>query len=181
MWAEYLFWCCLLFCSEESHIDEKTQELKSKDEVVAQKDKAIRDKSDRIASLQKELSALQVCTKAKMDDIYNVLVGEWLHTYAVKRGNHSPRAFVTKQAFFFLILRKKRHQMLQSRWTRLMLVLVNLKSRWATYNWNACFGNHCFFLSIACLCRLRISRRNQRNNRGRKRPWKPGRLKLRRK
>lgn len=82
--------------------------MKSKDEVVAQKEKAIQDKSERIVSLQKELSSLQVCTQGKIDHIYNVLVGEWLHTSAVKRGNHAPQAFVTKQAFFFLILRKKR-------------------------------------------------------------------------
>lgn len=58
--------------------------MKGKDEVVAQKEKAIQDKSERIASLQKELSSLQVFTKGKINHIYNVLVGELLRTSAVK-------------------------------------------------------------------------------------------------
>ncbi|KAJ6745227.1 hypothetical protein OIU74_028003 [Salix koriyanagi] len=49
----------------ESHIDEKTKELKGKDDMIALKDKIIQEKVDNIGSLQSELSSLQ--TNGKTD------------------------------------------------------------------------------------------------------------------
>lgn len=49
-----------LLGDEESHIDEKTKELKGKDDMIALKDKIIQEKVDNIGSLQSELSSLQV-------------------------------------------------------------------------------------------------------------------------
>ncbi|XVF35765.1 hypothetical protein REPUB_Repub18cG0174200 [Reevesia pubescens] len=43
----------------ESNIEEKTRELKTKDDIIKQKEKIIQDKSDSIASLHTELSSLQ--------------------------------------------------------------------------------------------------------------------------
>ncbi|KAG6770897.1 hypothetical protein POTOM_026598 [Populus tomentosa] len=43
----------------ESHIDEKTKELKGKDDMIALKEKIIQEKVDSIGSLQSELSSLQ--------------------------------------------------------------------------------------------------------------------------
>lgn len=47
----------------ESLVDEKTRELKSKDETLSLKEKLVQEKSDNILSLQKELASLQVCVK----------------------------------------------------------------------------------------------------------------------
>lgn len=57
-----------LFCSlsyvasifEESHVEEKTRELKGKDDLIAEKEKTIKEKTDSIASLQSEIASLQV-------------------------------------------------------------------------------------------------------------------------
>ncbi|KAG5244545.1 DNA repair ATPase-related family protein [Salix suchowensis] len=49
----------------ESHVDEKTKELKGKDDMIALKDKIIQEKVDNIGSLQSELSSLQ--TNGKTD------------------------------------------------------------------------------------------------------------------
>lgn len=49
-----------LFCCEESQIDEKTREVKGKDELVAEKEKLLKEREDKIASLQTEVSSLQV-------------------------------------------------------------------------------------------------------------------------
>lgn len=49
-----------LLGDEESHIDEKTKELKGKDDMIALKEKIIQEKVDSIGSLQSELSSLQV-------------------------------------------------------------------------------------------------------------------------
>ncbi|KAK9279699.1 hypothetical protein L1049_013379 [Liquidambar formosana] len=43
----------------ESHIDEKTRELKSKDEIIAHYEKTIQEKLDSITSLQSEVTSLQ--------------------------------------------------------------------------------------------------------------------------
>lgn len=48
-------------CCEETQIDEKTREVKGKDELVAEKEKLLKQKEDKIASLQTEVSSLQVC------------------------------------------------------------------------------------------------------------------------
>lgn len=48
-----------LFTFEESHIDEKTQELKGKDDIVVEKEMIIKEKSDSIASLRGEMASLQ--------------------------------------------------------------------------------------------------------------------------
>ncbi|KAK6116947.1 hypothetical protein DH2020_049322 [Rehmannia glutinosa] len=45
--------------SEESHIEEKTREIKDKDVVVAAKEKVIKEKSDSILSLENEVASLQ--------------------------------------------------------------------------------------------------------------------------
>lgn len=51
---------------EESLVDEKTQELKAKDETMSLKEKLIQEKSDNIVSLEKELTLLQVCVNCKI-------------------------------------------------------------------------------------------------------------------
>ncbi|CAN6919014.1 unnamed protein product [Brassica oleracea] len=43
----------------ETQIDEKTREVKGKDELVAEKEKLLKQKEDKIASLQTEVSSLQ--------------------------------------------------------------------------------------------------------------------------
>ncbi|GAA0145586.1 hypothetical protein LIER_36147 [Lithospermum erythrorhizon] len=43
----------------EQQIDEKTKELKAKDEFIAEKEKILKQKSDSIGSLQSEIAALQ--------------------------------------------------------------------------------------------------------------------------
>lgn len=45
---------------EESLLEEKSQELKIKDELIAEKEKFLQDNSDKVASLQNEISVLQV-------------------------------------------------------------------------------------------------------------------------
>jgi hypothetical protein len=45
---------------QELHIDEKTQELKGKDDLIAEKEETIKAKTDSIASLQSEIASLQV-------------------------------------------------------------------------------------------------------------------------
>ncbi|KAK7845332.1 hypothetical protein CFP56_009679 [Quercus suber] len=45
--------------SDESHVDEKSKELKSKEEIIAAKEKVIQEKLDSIASLQSEVPSLQ--------------------------------------------------------------------------------------------------------------------------
>lgn len=47
--------------AEESHLDEKIQELKRKDEAIAQKEKTISSKLDSISLLESEIASLQVC------------------------------------------------------------------------------------------------------------------------
>lgn len=81
---------------EESHVDEKTRELKSKEETITQKEKVIKEKSDSVASLQKELSSLQVCVKKKWNkhtlvDTY----GRRMHT-AVLRTEKRPYVLLSK-------------------------------------------------------------------------------------
>ncbi|GAV63664.1 hypothetical protein CFOL_v3_07182 [Cephalotus follicularis] len=49
----------------ELHVEEKTQELKSKDKLIAEKEIIIQDKSNAISSLQSELSSIQ--TKGSLD------------------------------------------------------------------------------------------------------------------
>ncbi|KAI4376366.1 hypothetical protein MLD38_014135 [Melastoma candidum] len=49
----------------ESSVEEKSTELKSKEEALALKDRAIKEKTDRVESLQGELSSLQ--KKGKID------------------------------------------------------------------------------------------------------------------
>lgn len=53
---------CAVFFNlfEESHISEKSQELKKKDELVAAKEKIIQDRLNSIDSLQTEIASLQV-------------------------------------------------------------------------------------------------------------------------
>lgn len=45
---------------EEARFEEKTQEVKDKDEVIAAKEKTIKEKSDSIVSLLSEITSLQV-------------------------------------------------------------------------------------------------------------------------
>ncbi|GFP81594.1 hypothetical protein PHJA_000302700 [Phtheirospermum japonicum] len=51
--------------SLESHIEEKTREIKDKDEVIAAKEKMIKEKTDSIVLLESEISSLQ--KKGKSD------------------------------------------------------------------------------------------------------------------
>lgn len=51
------FYLCTV---EESHIDERSKELKSKDEIMSQKEKIIQEKSNSVAQLQNEIVSLQV-------------------------------------------------------------------------------------------------------------------------
>lgn len=44
----------------ESHFDEKSKELKSKEEIIATKEKVIQEKLDSIALLESEVASLQV-------------------------------------------------------------------------------------------------------------------------
>lgn len=63
---------------KESNIDEKTRELKSKDDIIVQKDKTIQDKSDSIASLQNEISSLLVDSSKHFCLIFHYLaIGNW--------------------------------------------------------------------------------------------------------
>ena len=54
--------CFVLYlCTiEETHIDERSKELKSKDEIIAQKEKIVQEKSNSITQLQNEIVSLQV-------------------------------------------------------------------------------------------------------------------------
>lgn len=52
--------CLFVCCCEESQIDEKSREVKGKDELVAEKEKLLKEKEDKISSLQTEVSSLQV-------------------------------------------------------------------------------------------------------------------------
>ncbi|RVW17371.1 hypothetical protein CK203_069128 [Vitis vinifera] len=53
--------CFVLYlCTiEETHIDERSKELKSKDEIIAQKEKIVQEKSNSITQLQNEIVSLQ--------------------------------------------------------------------------------------------------------------------------
>ena len=44
----------------ESHVDEKSKELKSKEEIIVAKEKVIQEKLDSIVLLQSEVASLQV-------------------------------------------------------------------------------------------------------------------------
>lgn len=45
---------------QESHVDLKTQEAKSKDDKILEKEKIIKEKADTIASLHSEIASVQV-------------------------------------------------------------------------------------------------------------------------
>ena len=44
----------------ESHVDEKSKELKAREAIIVEQEKIVQDKSDSIASLQSEIASLQV-------------------------------------------------------------------------------------------------------------------------
>ncbi|KAL0312269.1 UNVERIFIED_CONTAM: hypothetical protein Sradi_5626200 [Sesamum radiatum] len=59
------FFSYIVLAYEESHIEEKTREIKDKDEVIAAKEKIIKEKTDSIVSLENEIASLQ--KKGKLD------------------------------------------------------------------------------------------------------------------
>jgi len=46
---------------EESQIDDKTKELKGREELVTEKEKLLQERQDKVASLETEVSSLRVC------------------------------------------------------------------------------------------------------------------------
>lgn len=99
-------------CCEETQIDEKTREVKSKDELVAEKEKLLKQKEDKIASLQTEVSSLQVCISWF---IYFYLLVIDCFDFLICFGLH----------LFSLLYIKRDHLILQKSWGRLKNVLLN--------------------------------------------------------
>lgn len=50
----------MLLYNTENHIEEKTQEIKAKDALIAAKEKTIKENSQNIAYLESELVSLRV-------------------------------------------------------------------------------------------------------------------------
>lgn len=48
------------FLYEENHIEEKTREIREKDHAIAAKERIIKEKLERVASLESDVASLQV-------------------------------------------------------------------------------------------------------------------------
>ena len=101
----FIYVLCFSYCCVETQIDEKTREVKGKDELVAEKEKLLKQKEDKIASLQTEVSSLQVCISWFID-CFDFLICCGLH-------------------LFSLLSTKRDHLILQKSWGRLKNVLLN--------------------------------------------------------
>lgn len=102
---------------EESQIDDKTRELKGREELVSEKEKLLQERQDKVSSLETEVSSLRVCVPLTAFHSNFLLVQTSLCRF---------EEYQTDCFFFFpLMFRKRVHQMMWNCWEKLKHELMN--------------------------------------------------------